>query len=270
VIFTDVAGVPIQPGDWLEIVSCEWQETGRGSQPFAAGQLIAPVQLAPAEGGTIYATLANRDVVRGTFRLHNRNSDQLKADTGPRRAVVVERKDSNPKDAFGSRKDSNPKDAFGSRKVPLHMIPKQVLAGIALGMLEGACKYGAFNYRAVGVRCSTYLAAARRHLDAFEEGQDIDPESGLHHIDKALSSLVVMRDAMLNDMCEDDRPPAVTRANWMDRANELAGDILDRFARKAESFTEKNRAEWPGIVERNRAVNPGPRIVETAGKGAIK
>lgn len=247
--FTDVSGAPIQPGDWLEIVSCEWQETGRDSLPFAAGQLIQPVRLSPAGDKTLYATMANRDVVRGTFRL-------LKADAGPRRAIV-------------ERKDSNPKDAFGSRKVPLHMIPKQVLAGIALGMLEGACKYGAFNYRAVGVRCSTYLAAARRHLDAFEEGQDIDPESGLHHIDKALSSLVVMRDAMLNDMCEDDRPPAVTRANWMDRANELAGAILDRFARKAESFTEKNRAEWPDIVERNRAVNPGPRI-ETAGEGAIK
>ena len=74
-------------------------------------------------------------------------------------------------------------------------------------MMEGAMKYGRHNYRVAGVRASVYLDATIGHLSDYWEGQDIDPDSNLHHITKAIASLYVLRDAQLQNMCEDDRPP---------------------------------------------------------------
>lgn len=74
-------------------------------------------------------------------------------------------------------------------------------------MLEGGIKYGRHNYRVIGVRGSVYYDATRRHIDAWWEGQDVDPDSGLNHITKAICSLVVLRDAMIQGKFTDDRPP---------------------------------------------------------------
>ena len=81
------------------------------------------------------------------------------------------------------------------------------MAEVGVGMLEGSIKYGRHNYRAIGVRAEVYYDAARRHIDAWWEGEDIDPDSGLSHITKAICSLVVLRDAMIQGKLFDDRPP---------------------------------------------------------------
>ena len=104
-------------------------------------------------------------------------------------------------------KASNPKDALGVRKVPFSVLPWRVLHGVALAMLEGACKYGRHNYRAVGVRASVYFdAAVARHLSQWWEGEDLDADSGVHHVDKAMACLMVLRDSMLQGNPVDDRP----------------------------------------------------------------
>jgi hypothetical protein len=139
-----------------------------------------------------------------------------------------------------SIKDGNPKDGVGIRKVPFHLVPAQVIGEIALGMAEGDLKYGSYNFRAIGVRASVYYSAAERHLKAFWEGEDIDPESRLSHITKALSTLTVLRDAMLNDKWEDDRPPAVSNPNWLSELNTKMGELLDRVPRKQQGWTARN------------------------------
>lgn len=141
-------------------------------------------------------------------------------------------------------KESNPKDAIGSRKVPLGLVPQQVVAEVGLALLEGACKYGAHNYRAIGVRSSVYHDAAHRHLAAWWEGQDIDPASGLHHITKALASLTVLRDAMIQGMCEDDRPPAAADPDWVERLNAEAARIIDAHPEPKAPFTERGGHTW--------------------------
>ena len=128
-------------------------------------------------------------------------------------------------------KDTNPKDAIGCDKVPFSTVPAQVIAEIGLAMLEG-CKYGRHNYRIAGVRSSIYYDAAFRHITAWWEGQDIDPASGLNHVTKALASLTVLRDAMLNDMLYDDRPPPVKNQSWVEDFNAKAKEILQRLAGK--------------------------------------
>jgi hypothetical protein len=104
-------------------------------------------------------------------------------------------------------KESNPKDIVGSRKAKFSVIPAGVLFDLGNAMTEGMCKYGRHNYRAIGVRSSVYYDAAMGHMADWWEGQDIDAESGLSHVTKAIASLVVLRDAMLQGKLYDDRPP---------------------------------------------------------------
>ena len=128
-------------------------------------------------------------------------------------------------------KATNPKDAIGIRKAALSVIPAGVLFDMGLAMMEGAAKYGRHNYRVAGVRSSVYYDAACGHLMDWWEGDDIDAESGLSHVTKAIASLAVLRDAMLQGMLTDDRPPrsAVYKRDF----NAMAGEILDRHADKS-------------------------------------
>lgn len=127
-----------------------------------------------------------------------------------------------------SVKETNPKDAVGTSRVPmLSVLPLRVLSGVALALLEGARKYGRHNYRRVGVRASVYMDAAGRHLSAWWEGEDIDPDSGLSHIDKAIASLVVLRDCMHAGNWVDDRPPRAVE--WMAEANARAKAIVEKY-----------------------------------------
>lgn len=130
-------------------------------------------------------------------------------------------------------KPSNPKDIFGSNKVSLSMVPAGVLMELALAMQEGALKYGRHNYRVIGVRASIYYDAAMRHMAAFWEGEDLDPDSGagLHHITKAISSLTVLRDAMINGCWTDDRPPRLPK-DWLNDLNAVAKELNDKAATK--------------------------------------
>lgn len=134
-------------------------------------------------------------------------------------------------------KDSNPKDSVGIKKVPFSTVSAPVIAEIGLAMLEGARKYKRHNYRAIGVRASVYYDACLRHLTAWWEGEDLDPDSGLSHITKALACLVVLRDAMLLDKCSDDRPPK-TKQGWVQELNKKAKEIIEMYPQELEPYTE--------------------------------
>lgn len=136
-------------------------------------------------------------------------------------------------------KETNPKDKIGVAKTPLSTVPIQVVSEVGVAMLEGACKYGRSNYRVAGVRASVYFDATNRHLARWWEGEDIDPDSGLSHITKAIASLVVLRDAMMNEMCNDDRPPPVKNANWMNDLDKQVKVILDKYPDAKAPYTNR-------------------------------
>ena len=139
----------------------------------------------------------------------------------------------------GALKPSNPKDSVGIKKVPFSTVPAEVIAEIGLAMLEGARKYGRHNYRIIGVRASVYYDAALRHLTSWFEGQDIDPDSGLSHITKALACLTVLRDSMIIDNWVDDRPPALDE-NWIKELNSIAEEIIERYPDAKEAYTNNS------------------------------
>jgi hypothetical protein len=134
---------------------------------------------------------------------------------------------------------TNPKDIVGVRKAPMSTVPANVLAEIGVAMLEGSVKYGRHNYRAAGVRSSVYYDAVMRHLMAWWEGEDIDPDSSMNHITKALSCLTVLRDAQMQGMCTDDRPPkSKPFYPWLNESSDL---IIETYADKnPKHYTEIN------------------------------
>lgn len=102
-------------------------------------------------------------------------------------------------------KQTNPKDLVGSDKLHLHLFPKSAVALGSLACLEGALKYGRSNWREAGVRASIYVDALERHMTRWFEGEDIDPDSGIDHLGKALACIAILIDAKYAGKLEDDR-----------------------------------------------------------------
>jgi hypothetical protein len=134
-------------------------------------------------------------------------------------------------------KDTNPKDAVAVAHIKFSSLPLRVLVGPALALSEGGWKYGRHNYRAAGVNASVYFDAALDHLFAWFEGEDTDPASGLHHLDKLLAGVMVLRDAQLGGKWVDDRPPSV-RTGWIEDAHARTKDL---FARMAATYPEPKK-----------------------------
>ena len=141
-----------------------------------------------------------------------------------------------------SLKDTNPKDAVGIKKVPFSTVSAPVIAEVGLAMLEGGRKYGRHNYRAVGVRASVYYDACLRHISSWWEGEDIDPDSALNHITKAIAGLVVLRDSMLMENWVDDRPPKV-KQGWVQNLNKKAKEIIEKYPEALQPYTELGMKE---------------------------
>lgn len=102
-------------------------------------------------------------------------------------------------------KPTNPKDAIGSNKIPMHLWPETATVLGALGLLDGALKYGRSNFREIGVRASIYYDAAKRHLNAWFEGEECDPDSKLPHLAHALACIAIIVDAEAAGKLDDDR-----------------------------------------------------------------
>lgn len=115
----------------------------------------------------------------------------------------------------------NPKQQYGDRKVPLHLVPAPAMVAIAMGLKEGARKYGAYNWRSLPVEAETYVGAALRHLMAWQDGEDIDPDSGNPHLFHAMASLAILVDSIEGGNVKDNRPPKGAGAFTLDKYKEV-------------------------------------------------
>lgn len=121
----------------------------------------------------------------------------------------------------------NPKDKIGSKKLPMHVLPAPALAEVALAALDGAEKYGAYNWRDDGIVASNYYNAAMRHMMAWWEGEQDAKDSDIHHIAHAAASLIILLDAIKFGNITDDRPPGSERG-WLDEMSGHAAGIIER------------------------------------------
>ena len=135
--------------------------------------------------------------------------------------------------------ETNPKDIIGKRKAGLSCVPSRPLMELGVAMLEGSLKYGSFNWRHAGVKSSIYYDAAIRHITAYIEGQDIDPDSGLSHITKAIACLVVLRDSQMIGNVVDDRPPS-HKDNWQKDLNDKAAKLIEQYPEPKAAYVRNN------------------------------
>ena len=100
---------------------------------------------------------------------------------------------------------NDPKGAAGALKAPMHLIPPYALEQTAWVHKFGAERYGAYNWRKTGVCATTYVSAIMRHLNAWRDGEDLDPESCISHIAHIISSCNILLDAAHCGTLQDDR-----------------------------------------------------------------
>ena len=105
----------------------------------------------------------------------------------------------------GAAKPTNPKDIVATTKLPLHLIPMITQAYLAIGHFNGLGKYGRDNWRASGVLASVYVSAALRHINSWNEGEELDPDDGVPHLMGAITSLSILIDAQYTGVLNDDR-----------------------------------------------------------------
>jgi hypothetical protein len=89
-------------------------------------------------------------------------------------------------------------------KPPLKFLTKAFLFGVASAHMFGAKKYGDWNFRK-GLEYTRLTDSAMRHLIAFLDGEDLDPESGLPHVHLAGANINMLCDMIENKPELDDR-----------------------------------------------------------------
>ena len=89
-----------------------------------------------------------------------------------------------PIPTIGSKHDSG-KPLMGA-------VPPNALLAVAKVLTFGAEKYGRDNWRQVESAETRYLDAALRHINAYQRGEAVDPESGESHLAHAVCSLMFM------------------------------------------------------------------------------
>lgn len=106
-----------------------------------------------------------------------------------------------------SNAKDNPKhiQAMKDGKAPLEYLVDFVMTGDAYVHKCGADKYGMRNWTIDEIKASTYIAAIRRHLKAWSEGEDLDPDSGWSHLYHIRAGCAIVLDADNVGKLIDDR-----------------------------------------------------------------
>lgn len=80
---------------------------------------------------------------------------------------------------------------YNAGKVRMSLISPFAAEGLAAILTYGEKKYAAWNW-AKGLKYSQTIDSLERHLAAFKKGEDLDPESGLPHIDHVAANVMFL------------------------------------------------------------------------------
>lgn len=89
-------------------------------------------------------------------------------------------------------------------KTRLDLLPLRPLQDVGDILTLGATKYDAHNWRK-GMKWSRFYAATLRHLFAWWQGQDLDPESGKSHLAHAACNILFLLEYTYSHKELDDR-----------------------------------------------------------------
>ena len=117
----------------------------------------------------------------------------------------------------------NPKAAQGRRKVRYFFVPSIFSAVVGIVMELGAKKYGPFNWSKDRVKTSDYIDAIHRHLEAWADGEDLDPESNVSHLGHVAACCAILLDAEATGNLIDDREKSGRIPEFFVRIAEMTG-----------------------------------------------
>ena len=136
----------------------------------------------------------------------------------------------------------NPKQQFGMSKLPMHLASPLATAYMAIGLGNGALKYGTANFKATPVLASIYIAGLKRHVDAWLEGEENDPDDGAPHLGAALANLAIIIEARANGTLIDDRPIGEGYLKEREMLTEIWQQIQQKHAGKQPHHFTRNNA----------------------------
>ncbi len=91
------------------------------------------------------------------------------------------------------KKDEIPEGVkYDKEKLRWDLLPLKPIIDIVDILSYGAAKYADENWRYVEPFEDRYYAAAMRHITAWRLGEQIDEESGKHHLAHAMCSLIFL------------------------------------------------------------------------------
>lgn len=155
----------------------------------------------------------------------------------------------------------NPKERSGSQKPPLALIPGGAVVPLSLALHHGAVTkgYGVCNWRESRVECVTYAHALMRHLYAWIDGEDNDPESGLSHWAHIAAGACIVLDAMACETLNDNRPPKGKAGDLIRRATNTMCD--DETSAGETRFQAETVSVPEGFVFENFRASHDPEPV---------
>lgn len=116
------------------------------------------------------------------------------------------------------------------------------LVGVAKVLTLGALKYHDDNWR-LGLSQRRVLGAALRHLFSYLDGEDLDPETGLSHLDHASCELMFARELRETRPEMDDRYKSNPATDQKFKVPELKTEIKETVFTSTKGM-EKIAGEW--------------------------
>lgn len=128
---------------------------------------------------------------------------------------------------------------YDQDKAPIHLIPKESLEAMAYAFGYGAKKYSAHNFKK-GIQLSRLFSSLMRHAIAFNNGEDVDSESGLPHTFHLLANAAMIEFMRVNRPEMDDRykEDGSCKAEFRLAIKEVMNDYSD-ILEKLTSGTEE-------------------------------
>lgn len=94
---------------------------------------------------------------------------------------------------------------FDGGKLPYHLLPRELLEGVASVLDFGAKKYAPRNWE-LGMDWSRPYSALQRHMWAWWNGENTDPETGKSHLWHAGCCIAFLMAYEQRGVGKDDRP----------------------------------------------------------------
>jgi hypothetical protein len=113
---------------------------------------------------------------------------------------------------------------------------------LALGLANGAGKYGVSNFKATPILMSIYLDATLRHLFALMEGEECDLVDGVPHTAAIMANMAIILEAKSAGTLVDDRQIGEAYLKHRDELTKIYQGIQELYKDKAPFHYTRNNA----------------------------